>query len=129
MTAFETAWQLVKGKGININDHDVPYTDMILSGKKKVETRRKPTLDPYIGRKVGIIRTGKGPAKLVGYAKVGKPKKYGSKEQFDRDRGKHQVPGDSKDEKSSGYGYPLSEVSRVKPKSVKSRGIVAREIE
>tara|TARA_Y100000004_G_scaffold197190_1_gene270311 strand:+ start:166 stop:552 length:387 start_codon:yes stop_codon:yes gene_type:complete len=128
VNAFDVGWGLVKEKGININDSKNPYTDMILSGKKTVETRRKPTLDPYIGRKVGIIRTGKGPAKLVGYAKVGKPRKYGSKSEFDSDRRRHRVPSDSKEEKSSGYGYPLSEVKRVKPRNVKSRGIVSREI-
>ena len=128
MSLFDAAWALVKDKGININDSKVPYTDMILSGKKTVETRRKPTLDPYIGRKIGIISTGKGPAKLVGYAKVGKPKHYHSKKEFDKDRRRHKVPESSKEEKSSGYGYPLSEIKRVKPRKVKSRGIVSREI-
>lgn len=125
---FETAWRLVKEMGININDKDVPYTDMILSGKKKVETRKKPTLDSYVGQKVGIIRTGKGPAELVGHAKVGKPKKYKSKQDFDRDRKNHRVPSKSKEDKTTGYGYPLTEVSRSKPKKIKSRGIVSRKI-
>ena len=128
MGAFERAWMVVKTKGININDSETPYTDMILSGKKTVETRKKPTLDAYVGQKVGIVQTGKGPAKLVGYAKVGKPRKYGSKKEFDRDRKRHRVPAGSKHDKSSGYGYPLSEVKRAKEKKVKSRGLVSREI-
>ena len=128
MEAFERAWLVAKTKGININDSETPYTSMILSGKKTVETRKKPTLDAYVGEKVGIVRTGKGPAKLVGYAKVGKPRKYESKREFDRDRKRHRVPAGSKHDKSSGYGYPLSEVKRVKPRKVKSRGIVSREV-
>ena len=128
MEAFERAWLVAKTKGININDSETPYTGMILSGKKTVETRKKPTLDAYVGEKVGIVRTGKGPAKLVGYAKVGKPRKYESKREFDRDRKRHRVPAGSKHDKSSGYGYPLSEVKRVKPRKVKSRGIVSREV-
>ena len=129
MSIFDTAWEVVKTKGVNINDSNTPYTDMILSGKKTVETRSKPTLDPYIGRKIGIIRTGKGPAKLVGYAKVGTPKHYHNKKEFDGDRGRHRVPESSSEEKSTGFGYPLSQVKRVKPRGVKSRGIVSREID
>lgn len=56
--------------GIHINDSKFPYTDMILCGGKKMETRFKPTLHPFIGQRVAIIRTGKGPATIVGTVKI-----------------------------------------------------------
>ena len=76
MTAFDRAWALVKQMGININDSEAPYTEMILDGDKTIETRRTNSLDPYVGEEVGIIRTGKGPATLVGFMDIGKPTQY-----------------------------------------------------
>ena len=48
--------------GININDKTQPFTDQILHGQKTIETRNTPTLHPHVGKRVGIVRTGKGPA-------------------------------------------------------------------
>tara|TARA_R100001510_G_C7654868_1_gene213717 strand:+ start:3596 stop:3988 length:393 start_codon:yes stop_codon:yes gene_type:complete len=129
MTAFDRAWALVKQMGININDSEAPYTEMILDGDKTIETRRTNSLDPYVGEEVGIIRTGKGPATLVGFMDIGKPKQYSNSQEFDRDRSKHRVPKDSKEDKEGkSVGYPLSDVERTKPKEIHSRGYIAREI-
>lgn len=46
--------------GININDKSQPFTDLILNGKKTVETRTNRNLDDYIGQRIGIVRTGRG---------------------------------------------------------------------
>ena len=130
MSAFDRAWALVKTMGVNINDSQTPYTEMILSGKKTIETRRTRSLDPYIGDEVGIIRTGKGPAELVGYMDIEKPKEYHNTQEFERDRPKHRVPkGSTEDKKGKSFGYPLTDVERVKPKKIHSRGNVAREIQ
>ncbi len=129
MTAYEDVWTLLKAKGVNINDSKTPYTQMILDGKKTIETRQTNSLDPYVGDQVGIIRTGQGPAKLVGRMKIGKPKQYENAEQFDKDRSRHKVPkGSKEDKKGKSYGYPLSNVKRTKEKKVTSRGYVARDI-
>ena len=129
MTAFDRAWALVKQMGININDSEAPYTEMILDGEKTIETRRTNSLDPYVGEEVGIIRTGKGPAELVGFMDIEKPKQYNNSQEFDRDRQKHRVPKGSKEDKEGkSVGYPLTDVERTKPKEIHSRGYIAREI-
>lgn len=117
--------------GININDDAAPWTEWILSGKKTIETRNTPSLNPYIGKRVGIVRTGKGKkATLVGYVTVGKPIKYESPEQFNRDYKKHLVAPDSSFYNGGvKYGYPMIDVEKVEEKPVDSRGIVARRIE
>lgn len=81
--------------GVNINDATQNFTDLILSGKKTIETRSTDSLRPYVGRRVGIVRTGKGSATLVGFAVLGTPKIYTSRKQFRRDAGKHMVAPDS----------------------------------
>ena len=64
--------------GINVRtDEGVNYSDLIVSGQKKYETRDKDSLRPYIGKRVGIVETGSGPANLVGYATVGDPIEVG----------------------------------------------------
>jgi predicted transcriptional regulator len=129
MTAFDRAWALVKQMGININDSEAPYTEMILDGEKTIETRRTNSLDPYVGEEVGIIRTGKGPAELVGFMDIEKPKQYNNSQEFDRDRQQHRVPKGSKEDKEGkSVGYPLTDVERTKPKEIHSRGYIAREI-
>ena len=129
MTAFDRAWALVKQMGVNINDSEAPYTEMILDGEKTIETRRTNSLDPYVGEEVGIIRTGKGPAELVGFMDIEKPKQYKNSQEFDRDRQQHRVPKGSKEDKEGkSVGYPLTDVERTKPKEIHSRGYIAREI-
>ena len=62
--------------GININDKHQLFTEQILNGSKTIETRSSKSLHPYIGKMVGIIRTGKGKATLVGYITIKAVKKY-----------------------------------------------------
>ena len=116
--------------GININDSTQDFTNQILRGEKTIETRSTRSLDPYIGKRVGIVRTGVGKATLVGYATVGEPIFYDSVAKFRRDQSKHRVaPGSAFDMKDRlRYGYPLMQVEAVEPKEIESRGIVARRL-
>jgi hypothetical protein len=118
------------GKGIGINDADQDFTGQILAGEKTMETRRPNSLKPYIGKTVGIVRTGKGKATLVGVMKVGEPKFYKTRKEFDADFDKHRVGKDSVHYigPEGKYGYPLTEVKPVKPRVLKSTGHVARVI-
>ena len=116
--------------GININDKCQDFTGQILRGEKTIETRKTRSLDPYIGERVGLIRTGVGKATLVGYATVGEPVVYDSVAKFRRDQSKHLVaPGSAFDIKDGlKYGYPLMQVESITPKLVQSKGIVARKL-
>jgi SAM-dependent methyltransferase len=116
--------------GININDKCQDFTGQILRGEKTIETRKTRSLDPYIGERVGLIRTGVGKATLVGYATVGEPVVYDSVAKFRRDQSKHLVaPGSAFDIKDGlKYGYPLMQVEAVEPRQLESRGIVARRL-
>ena len=117
-------------RGININDKVQLFTDQILSGEKTIETRRKNSLRPYIGQRVGLIRTGRGQAMLVGFAVIGEPIFYGTKADFQADFGLHLVGDKSKFRFKRGgkFGYPLTSVTRCKPQPVFSRGIIARKL-
>lgn len=118
------------GKGIGVNDSEQDFTGQILAGEKTIETRPTNSLKSYIGKTVGIVRTGKGKATLVGVMKVGEPKFYKTRKEFDADFDKHRVGKDSGHYigPEGKYGYPLSEVKPVKPRTLDSKGYVARVI-
>jgi len=114
--------------GINVNDESQDFTGQILSGAKTTETRITNSLKPYIGQNVGIVRTGKGKATLVGTMKVGEPKFYSTPEEFDADFDKHQIDKDSPHYigPQGKFGYPLSEVKPLKPVELPPGGRIAR---
>jgi hypothetical protein len=117
--------------GININDAGQNFTEQIIAGDKTIETRDTDSLRPYVGKRVGIVRTGVGPATLVGYATIGEPVVYNSATEFRADQDKHLVAkGSQFDIKEGGvkYGYPLTDIEEVSPTPVTSQGIVARKI-
>ena len=115
--------------GININDKHEPWTELILTGQKTIETRNSNSLKRYIGKRIGIIRTGKGIATLVGYATLGWPKIYRTAEEFRADEDKHRVRlGTQFDFQNIKYGYPITKVERTKPRPITSWGMVARKI-
>lgn len=116
--------------GININDRYRPFTELMLSGAKTIETRKTPSLNAYVGKRVGIIKTGKGKATLVGFVTIGEPIHYQSEEHFRKDEKKHFVTKGSKfDIDDAGkWGYPIINPTRIKPTYVNSKGIVARKI-
>ena len=117
-------------RGVNINDKSQPFTDQILSGQKTIETRATDSLRPYVGKRVGIIRTGKGKALLVGFMDIGVPVIYRTKAQFRADFQKHLVgdKGKFRFRKGGKVGYPVTNVTRCEPVPIKSRGIIARKL-
>jgi len=118
--------------GININDSTAPWTDLILDGKKKIETRNVPTLDPYIGKRVGIIKTGTGKAHLVGFVDIVSKKEYQTLEEFRKDEHLHLVRASTFfdfDQDKKKIGYFLENPERLSvPITINSRGIVSRKI-
>ena len=118
------------GIGIGINDSDQDFTGLILSGKKTTETRPTQSLKPWVGKTVGIVRTGKGKATLVGTMKIGEPKFYKTAKDFDADFDKHQVGKDSPHYIGSEgkYGYPILDVKPVEPIVLDTQGRVGRRI-
>ena len=119
--------------GINVrSDSDIDYADLIVDGKKKYESRNTDSLRPYVGKTVGIIRTGSGPAVAIGQATIGEPI-VADEKKFNKLRKKHLVPKGSKlDINSNGtkYLYPIIDPVRWDDeKLVKQKGIVARKIE
>ena len=102
----------VAAEGIYINDSTQKFTDQILKGDKTVETRNKPTLDRFIGQRVGIIRSGRGKSVVVGYATIGDRIDYPTEKSFRADEKRHKVKKGSKfDTKGVKYGYELLDVA------------------
>lgn len=117
--------------GININDSNAPWSELILSKEKTIETRSTNSLKPYINKKVGIIRTGKGQALLVGFMRLGEPKIYNTLKEFRMEEGLHRVnAGNVFDWVTPKFGYPIYDVQRIDtPMPITSWGIVARKLE
>lgn len=100
--------------GININDTEAPYTDMIMDGRKCFETGFRPTLRPFIGQRVAIIRTGKGKVEIVGTVQLLNEVWFGSFP-FDALRKYHCVPkGSKQDTKSGKWSYVLNDPQKLK---------------
>lgn len=116
--------------GININDDSSPFTEYILNGEKTIETRNSPTLRPYVGQRIGLIKTGKKiKATLVGYIDIDKEIVYDDKKKFDKDYSKHLVGGDSPYFFDNiKFGYLLKNPERITAIPVNSRGIVSRKL-
>ena len=116
-------------KGININCLGQDFCRLILDGEKTIETRNSRSLDPYIWQRVGLIQTGRGPARLVGLVTIGDPIQYESEEEWDQDISRHRVYGGEYGWRYGiKYGYPMINPRRISPKLVTSLGVVAREI-
>ena len=113
-------------RAVNINDSSQDFTGQILKGQKTIETRDtlNNALQGVLGQRIGLVRTGIGDTKVVGYATVAKqPIVYRNESEFRRDQGKHLVEPDSKyDIKKGGvkYGYELTDVTPVEPFAPKS---------
>lgn len=125
MLSFKELWESYEDViiGININDTLKDFTSLILSGDKTIETRDSKNngiqdlLNKGI-RRVGLISVNskrKPTALVVGYATIGDPIHYKTEEEFRADEDSHRVyKGDPYDFKVEKYGYPLSDIIRVK---------------
>lgn len=121
---------MIKIKGVNINDRDAPYTNMILDGTKTIETRKTNSLKSLVGQRVGIIRTGVGKAVIIGYVDITGVIKYETETEFRLDFDKHKVKAGSKyDIKPNEikYGYILKNPKRCEPKIAPKGGRVIRK--
>jgi predicted GNAT family N-acyltransferase len=106
------------------------YADLIVSGAKKFESRETASLKPYVGKRVGIVRTGAGQAEVIGSVEIGQPIKVNEK-QFNQLRDQHLVAEDSSFNIKKGqtkFLYPMIDPTSTPPQKVTSKGIVARAI-
>ena len=118
--------------GINVrSDGNIDYADLIVDGKKKLETRDTNSLRAYIGKRVGIVRTGKGPAQAIGSVTVGEPIEV-DEQQFRKLEKEHLVPAGSAFDIKPGktkFLYPMIDAKRFdQPKQV-GKGIISRKIQ
>jgi hypothetical protein len=119
--------------GINVrSDGDIDYASLIVDGQKKYESRKTDSLGPYVGKTVGIVRTGTGPAVAIGQVTIGEPIVVNA-EKFNKLRKQHLVPQGSKfdiDVDSTKYLYPMIDPVRwSNERLIKHRGIVSRKIQ
>lgn len=121
--------------GINIQ---YPWSELILSGKKKIETRSYPLPKKFEGVELALIETpgkvgkkfGIQKARIIGTVIFSGSKRYPSRHAWNRDRSRHLVADDDpqfaySDDKPK-YGWIIKSVTRLssptRPPS--SRGIV-----
>jgi hypothetical protein len=82
--------------GINIQ---FPISQLIISGKKTVETRTYPIPSHYVGIEMALIETpgkkGNFTARVIGIVRFGPSFKYKSKKEFYSDFKRHHVTADS----------------------------------
>ena len=115
--------------GININCKTQDFISQILNGDKTIETRNTPSLRSYVGKRIGLVKTGCGKAMLCGYATIIREIHYKNEEEFRHDENKHLVQkGSSYDIVTEKYGYLLSDVVRIEPVEVNGKGIIARKL-
>jgi len=118
-------------KGININCKHQDFIGQILNGNKVIETRNTNSLKPYIGKRVGLIRTGQGKATLEALATIQGYIIYKNKFSFDFAYEYHLIGLSSPyyiKQDGVKFGYLLTDIEAIKPRIVTSRGIVSRDI-
>lgn len=119
--------------GINVrSDGPLDYATAIVSGEKLWESRRTRSLDPYVGKRVGIVRTGNGPAMVVGFAEFGRAMAV-NPAQFNELRAEHLVSKGTTFDIERGaikFLYPVINFKSINPRPVPSGslGIIARRI-
>lgn len=117
--------------GININCKHQDFIGEILREEKTIETRDTPSLDPYIDRRVGLVRTGQGKAMLMGFATIREGFIYYDRQSFDADYELHRVAPDSPyyiKDSGTKVAYILEDVEEIEPTPVIKKGIIARDI-
>ena len=118
--------------GINVRaTRETRYALEIVTGAKTLETRATDSLRPYVGRRVGIVETGRGPAHLVGFVTIGEPIQANAGRAFDRLAGGHLVRPGCPFYPSEGvkFCYPMLNPEPCAPRAIESRGIIARRID
>ena len=117
--------------GINVRSdlkEGLSYSDLILDGKKAYETRDSDSLRKYVGKRVGIVKTGEGDASALGSVIIGEPEIVGV-DQFRKLEKEHLVPeGSDFDIKEKKYLYPLINPQRFDAPMQVGKGIVSRKM-
>jgi len=118
--------------GINVASDrkaGIHYADLIVDGKKTIETRNGDTLRPYVGKRVAIVRTGAGPAKAIGEVTIGEPM-VANKAKFRAMQSKHMVPEGSMFDITTPtkHLYPLHSPVRYDDERDVGHGIVSRKV-
>lgn len=117
--------------GINVRvDNDIDYAALIVNGLKHYESRNSDSLKAYVGKRVGIVRTGKGKAACIGSAVIGAPIVVNDK-QFRMLEHKHLVPENSAYDIKPGcikYLYPITHPQTFSVHLPVKHGIVSRQI-
>ena len=112
--------------GINIQ---YPISQLIIEGKKTIETRTYPIPSKYVNEKLIIIETpgknGKFKSRMIGFIIFGESFQYKDKNDFYTDSRNHCVTPDSDwkwvDGKSK-FGWPIREIVKfTKPLPLKKR--------
>ena len=119
--------------GINVRSDvraGMPYADLIVDGVKTYESRESNSLNPYIGKRVGIVKTGEGKAHAIGSVVIGEPIIV-NEHQFRELEAEHMVPAGSAFDIKQGQKkvlYPLSDAVRFDRPIDVSHGIVSRKL-
>lgn len=101
--------------GIYINGKEI--CEQILSGNKRIETRNHTRLQKFIGYRVGLIQTGTGKPKLVGYATMYGMYEWFTEEAFRKSEHLHKIHKGSKYDFIPGkkkVGYEFRDVIQLK---------------
>lgn len=119
----------MNGFNVNCSEHD--FATDILIGIKTIETRDTNSLKNHIGQRMYLIKTGCGPARIVGEVTIGNPVVYATQDEFDHDRYYHKIYEGSKYYIKPGkkkYGYPMIDPYFYSCEYVvKQKGIVVRK--
>jgi GNAT superfamily N-acetyltransferase len=118
------------GINVAVDKNGTDYADLIVNGTKKFESRETPSLKPYVGKRVGIVRTGAGPAEVIGSVEIGQPIEVNQRD-FNKLRDQHLVAEDSSFNIKKGqtkFLYPMIDPMTTAPQKVTSKGIVARAV-
>lgn len=117
--------------GINIRcDGVLDYAALVVQGVKHYESRNSDSLKAYVGKRVGIVRTGKGRAACIGSAVIGAPIVVNEK-QFRMLEHKHLVPEKSAYDIKPGcvkYLYPIINPQTFSVHLPVKHGIVSRQV-
>ena len=118
--------------GINVKSDTkagLRYADLIVDGRKTLESRNSDTLRPYVGKRVAIVRTGEGPAKAIGEVTIGEPTVV-NKNKFRSMEPHHMVPQGSQFDISAStkHLYPMHDPVRYETESDVGHGIIARKV-
>lgn len=118
----------MKGRSLTGINVQYPISQLILSGRKTIETRTYPIPPKYIGKELLMIetpgKTGKFKSRSVAVIVFERCFLYRDSKEFYKDKKNHSVEPNSpwawKDEKPK-WGWEIKTVHRLKPKSVDKR--------